>query len=121
MATVLVVDNDPNVLRVVASILEAGQYVARTAATGAEAIAIYRAETIDLVLLDRRMPKMDGERTLASIRKFDPKVRCLLMSASTYADQGQIADIGASGQVDKPFKGTELLSEIAAILESKGQ
>ncbi len=80
--TILVVDDEPVLLRVTARLLEKLGYRVLQAPSGEKALAIFkkRAPKIDLVLLDLIMPGLNGLNTLKHLRALDPKVRVLLLS-----------------------------------------
>jgi len=85
------------------------------AANGPEALDLYRRhhETIDVVLLDVRMPGRDGAQTLAALQEVNPRVRCCFMSGDLgpYTDRG-LRDLGASAVLQKPFR----INEVAQML-----
>ncbi len=87
------------------------------AADGQEALELYRhhCETIDVVLLDVRMPGLDGPQTLAALRKITPQIRCCFMSGylGNYSE-AKLRDLGAATVFAKPFR----LAEVAQVLEN---
>jgi two-component system, OmpR family, response regulator len=104
---VLVVDDDAAVRGVLSLALSHGGLDARLAASGPEAVAVYRehGRAIGLVLLDVQMPGgLDGPGTLAALREIDPGVRCVFMSgyAGLYPAQDLLA-LGALAFLPKPF------------------
>jgi len=108
---ILVVDDQEHVRSVVANLLRQADFAVRTAVDGWEAIELYRLHraTIDLVLLDVRMPGLDGPATLAALRRLEPLVRCCFMSGDLggYAE-GWLRDRGAALLL-KPFETAELV------------
>ncbi len=89
------------------------------AADGWEALDVYRdrREAVDVVLMDVRMPGLDGPRTLAELRQLDPKVRCCFMSGDLgdYTER-ELHELGATAVFLKPLHLDEVflaLSEIA--------
>jgi two-component system, OmpR family, response regulator len=80
---VLVVDDDDDVRRVVCLHLRRHGLTAREASGGHEAVAAYRASggAVGVVLLDVRMPGLDGPETLARLKEVDPSVRCCFLTA----------------------------------------
>jgi DNA-binding NtrC family response regulator len=103
MKRILVVDNDDGVRKMLDQAIRSLGYAASLAASGAEALEVYRSQKIDFVLLDLRMPEMDGPATLAALQTIDPGVCCCFMSASCVLTADEIADLGAGGFVPKPF------------------
>ena len=103
MKRILVVDNDAGVRKMLGQAIRSLGHDVSLAASGAEALEVYRAQKIDFVLLDLRMPEMDGPATLEALRTIDPAVFCCFMSASCVLTADEIADLGAGGFVQKPF------------------
>jgi YesN/AraC family two-component response regulator len=89
------------------------------ARNGAEALEMFRERfgEIDLVLLDRMMPRMTGDRVFAEMRRISPGVRGLL--ASGYDESGRIREIvaaGFGGFLQKPFRRQELGKKVRELL-----
>ncbi len=113
---VLVVDDEPAVLKAVTRILEHAGIEVRTAVNGAEAVEVYRehCDSIDCVLLDLNMPRLDGEEAFQEMKAVRSDVRVLLMSG--YAEQSvldRFRGAGLSGVLQKPIRAATLLSRIA--------
>jgi CheY-like chemotaxis protein len=110
---ILVVDDEPLIQRLVADILQQHGYAVLVAASGAEAVTLYQNHpgTIQLVLLDIRMPGLDGPATLEALRALDPQVRCCFLSGDLgdYTEE-DLLQRGAQGVLRKPFRVDELLS-----------
>lgn len=87
-------------------------------ASGAEAVAVYRRNQADisLVLLDVRMPEMDGPQTLTELRRIQPGVRACFMSGhlGDYTPE-QLHALGALRVFDKPFRLMSLADELQAL------
>lgn len=100
--TVLVVDDEPGVRELVRAVLQRSGLTVLVAEDGRSAVEIFRARAaeISLVLLDLRMPGLDGEETLAAMREIRPEVESILMSG--YSPSGMTAPITGSF-VQKPF------------------
>ena len=96
---ILVVEDEPWVLRMLDVALRQDGFAVRLAGSGTEAIDVYRRHrrAISLVLLDVQMPGLDGPRTLAALRKLDPHVRSCFMSghAGMYSTEDLLA-LGAA-------------------------
>jgi DNA-binding response OmpR family regulator len=111
----LVADDDDSVRRLLERGLQQAGYEVRLAKNGAEAVALYRQfrSEIDLVLLDVRMPELDGPQALAALRKENPAVRCCFISGHSGAyTQEELLSMGAEHYFRKPFS----LQEVAARL-----
>jgi DNA-binding NtrC family response regulator len=103
---VLVVDDDPDVLRFLDLALRQHGFAVRQARGGEQAVEVYRRQhqTIDVVLLDVQMPPPDGPQTFALLRAIDPGVQCVFMSGHTgvYTAEDLFA-LGAAYVLQKPF------------------
>jgi CheY-like chemotaxis protein len=112
---VLVADDNPAVLLVVEMALQSAGFAVRTAATGEEAVRLFvlHRGSIDVVLLDVRMPGMDGPQTLAALREIDPGVRCVFMTGDAAGHTGeQLLALGATGLLQKPFASMDELVQV---------
>ncbi|HVT44914.1 MAG TPA: response regulator [Thermoanaerobaculia bacterium] len=112
-ARILVVDDDESILLLMRNILREFQFEPLTARSGEEAISLARQSQPHLVLLDMRMPGMDGHDVIGALRA-EPEltgVPILILSGERLT-QEQIASCGAAGAIQKPFDLTELLEEI---------
>jgi len=111
--TILVVDDEPAIRRLVAAILQQQGYAVLLAPTGAEAVRLYQDHSgvIGTVLLDIRMPGLDGPATLEALRALDPQVRCCFLSGDLgdYSE-ADLLQRGARGVLRKPFRVEELVS-----------
>jgi CheY-like chemotaxis protein len=80
--TVLVIDDDPMSLELVAMFLEGEGFVVTTAGSGEEAVALLRKSAVDVVLTDMQMPGLSGTQLAAAVRETRPKARLISMSAT---------------------------------------
>lgn len=115
-ATVLVVDDEPQIRRVMRTTLTAQGYTILEARNGLEAIAKMRSERPDLVILDMNMPNMDGLETCREIRSTSSIPIIMLTVRSAEKDKVRALDAGADDYVVKPFGIEELLARIRAAL-----
>jgi signal transduction histidine kinase/CheY-like chemotaxis protein len=116
----LLVDDEPDVRRVTSNILERLGYVVITAEDGLTALQMFERgrESIRLVLLDVRMPRMDGAETLRRLRKLAPDLPVVIVSGfGADKDLEIIRNIGVQGVVEKPFTVAELSEAVARALE----
>jgi len=115
--SVLIVDDEPEILDLLREILEDEGYQTWTAADGPEGIELYKTSRPDVVLLDVTMPRMDGLRALCEIRRIDPCARVAMLTAN--GKQTVIKDAIQAGAVDfilKPFDITRVLSAVQELL-----
>lgn len=115
-ATVLVVDDEPQIRRVMRTTLSARGYTIVEARNGLEAITKMRSERPDLVILDMNMPEMDGIETCREIRSNSSVPIIMLTVRSAEKDKVRALDAGADDYVVKPFGIEELLARIRAAL-----
>ncbi|MEA2641308.1 MAG: hypothetical protein QOF51_2702 [Chloroflexota bacterium] len=108
---VLVVDDDPDIREAVGRALEAEGYAVATARNGAEALAIVERELPDLVLLDMRMPVMDGWAFARAVEERSLPLVICVMTAATDA-QVRAREINAAYVLSKPFDLEELLAVV---------
>ena len=121
--TILLVDDEPDVLSVGGQMLARLGYTVETASSGTAALKRYRMrkEAIDLVVLDMVMPGMGGGETFDRLRAFDPHVKVLL--ASGYSLEGQAEQImarGCDGFIQKPFDISGLSVKLRSLLDGTG-
>jgi CheY-like chemotaxis protein len=114
---VLIVDDDDAVRALLDVGLRQHGFVVWLAADGLEALRIYQGKgpEIDLVLLDVRMPAMDGPQTLAALSQLNPQIRSCFMTgqAGSYS-QDELLKLGAAHVFAKPFQ----LAEVAQFLQT---
>jgi len=117
--TILVVDDEAMVLDVGVQLLEAMGYTVKSAASGTEAIEIYRrhGDAIDMVILDMVMPDMGGGEVFDRFRQINPIAKILLSSG--YSIDGKAREIlarGCNGFIQKPFSMEKLSEKIRETL-----
>lgn len=119
MRTVLIADDDPDILALVTFKVKQAGYTLITATDGAAALAAARETPPDLAVLDVSMPRMSGLEVCRELRA-DPatkKVPVLLLTARAQeADIEAGFDVGANDYVVKPFSPRDLVARIIAIL-----
>ncbi len=113
---VLMVDDDPHVLRSLRAALESHGYRVRSAVNGPTALEACAAERPDVVLLDLALPGLDGVDVCRRLRNWS-RVPILVISARVHESQKvQALDAGADDYITKPFGTEELLARIRAAL-----
>lgn len=112
---VLVVDDDPSILDTVTAILSSEGYQVKAAGGGEEALALFSVWRPTLVLLDMRMPLMDGWAVARALREIGSKVPIVVMTAAENAKQWA-DEIDAAGHLAKPFD----LDDLLACVEEHG-
>jgi CheY-like chemotaxis protein len=108
---VLVVDDEPDIRATVSAMLETEGYAVDLAANGADALVTLEASQPDLILLDMRMPVLDGWGFAAELRRRGHQVPIVVMTAAR--DAARWADeIAADGFVAKPFRYDDLIGAV---------
>jgi two-component system KDP operon response regulator KdpE len=115
-ATILVVDDEPQIRRVLRSTLSSQGYVITDAKTGEEAVESVRKNKPDLVLLDVNMPGIGGIEACREIRRSSEAPIIMLTVRNAERDKVLALDAGADDYVVKPFGIEELLARIRAAL-----
>jgi two-component system KDP operon response regulator KdpE len=113
---ILVVDDEPQIRRVLRATLTGHGYEFYEARTGEEALEAIRANRFDLVLLDMNMPGMGGIETCRSIRGGSEVAIIMLTVRDSEQDKVAALDAGADDYITKPFSTPELLARIRAAL-----
>ena len=115
MTRVLVVDDEPQILRALRINLHARQYDVVTAGTGRGALEAAADAHPDLVILDLGLPDMDGVDVICSLRKWTQVPIVILSGRMNSAAKVDALDAGADDYVTKPFSVEELLARIRAV------
>ena len=111
-------DDDPNILDVVSELLDMEGYQVTTATNGAEALARIEETTPALVLLDMRMPVLDGWGFAKEVKARGLRLPILVMTAAQNA-RSWAEEIGAQGYVSKPFEVPALLDAVERLRGTK--
>jgi len=114
VATVLVVDDEPDVLLLLKIILESDGFDVRTAADGFEAMAICAEVRIDVVITDLMMPRMDGGELIRQIRSTEGLAAIPIIVVSARPDGVD----GADAVIAKPFSSQDLIARTRALADA---
>jgi two-component system KDP operon response regulator KdpE len=120
MTRILIVDDEPQILRALRINLTARQYEVVTAADGAQALAAARADRPDIVVLDLGLPDIDGVEVIHDLRAWSPVPIVVLSGRVDSHDKVDALDAGADDYVTKPFSVDELLARIRAVTRRRG-
>jgi two-component system, OmpR family, KDP operon response regulator KdpE len=113
---ILIVDDEPQIRRVLRAALSAQEYEVTDVRTGEDAVIALRDSRFDLVLLDMNMPGMGGMETCRQIREGGEVAVIMLTVRDEENDKVAALDAGADDYVTKPFSMPELLARIRATL-----
>lgn len=121
MARILVVDDEPDIVRVVVKIMEARGHTVATAKDGLEALERIKADPPDVVILDLNLPKLDGYEVCKRI-KTDPATRhvpvVMMTAAYVSVDDAKAGSIaGADEYVVKPFLREVLVHNVERLIK----
>ena len=117
--TILVVDDDPEIVSFLRRGLIFEGYAVETAADGTEALAKLRDKDLDLILLDIMMPGLDGIEVSKRLRQVSDVPILMLTAKGTVTDRITGLDSGADDYLVKPFDFDELLARIRALLRRR--
>ncbi|MCW8934560.1 MAG: PAS domain-containing protein [Gammaproteobacteria bacterium] len=118
--TILIVDDEPALLELTKDILYAHGYNVFCAENGEAALKILHNETIDLVLTDMIMPKMDGNQLIIEMKKKHPHIKILIASGfNDHQPNDSINNDLFENQLRKPYKSRELLNKIRSLLDPR--
>jgi PAS domain S-box-containing protein len=120
--TILLVDDEPDILEIIERLLNRANYRVITSIHGKDALELYEKhrKEIRLVILDLLMPGMGGKECLRALFRMDPNSRVLMVSG--YHEEGiteKLLDAGAKGFIWKPFDEPQLLEKIRAIIDAE--
>jgi len=116
MARVLVVDDEPQIRAILRAYLSAEGFQVQEAATGAQALHLLATEPPDLVLLDIRLPDLDGLEVLRTLRKTSDTYVVLVTARAEEVDKLIGLGVGADDYVTKPFSPREVVARVKAVL-----
>ena len=116
MTRVLVVDDEPQILRALGINLRARHYEVVLADTGAAALAAASTHNPDLVVLDLGLPDIDGVEVIRGLRGWSTAPIVILSGRSDSTDKVDALDAGADDYVTKPFAIDELLARLRAVV-----
>ena len=116
MTRVLIVEDEPQLLRALGINLRARRYDVRTASDGASALAVASRQPPDLVVLDLGLPDMDGVDVIHGLRGWCAAPIIVLSAREAQADKVAALDAGADDYVTKPFGMDELLARMRAAI-----
>lgn len=121
MSTILIVDDEPQILEILSSYLRKEGYHVITAEDGGQALECAATYPIGLIILDLMLPDMTGENVCREIRKTSRVPILMLTAKSGEADRITGLEIGADDYLVKPFSPRELVARVRAILRRIGE
>src|SRR5690242_17536292 len=118
-STILVVDDEPNLRRVLSAVLTRDGYNVLVASGGREAVRMAKEQPIDLLVTDFLMPDMSGLEVLSAVRKEHPGARALLISGhGTVRSAVDAMRLGAFDFLTKPFEVEQVRATVKRALDA---
>lgn len=118
--SILVVDDDANILRLICDILQKNEYQVHTALDGETALDLFVKKGPNLVLLDIMMPGIDGFEICEKIRHFSPVPIIMVTAKGDDNEKVKGLGLGADDYITKPFSSRELIARVRAALRRPG-
>jgi len=117
LPSILVVDDEPSLRKVMCASLSAEGYAIEEVGTGRDAVGLVQRRSFDLVLMDINLPGLDGLEACRKIRSIAPHTGIMMVTVrDTEDDKVQALEAGADDYVTKPFRLRELVARIGAVL-----
>ena len=120
MHKILIIDDEPDILRVLAMSLRADGYEVVTAASGEEGLAAFTEQQPDIVLVDIKMPGLDGIEVCKQIRAESDVPIIMVTARVEEIDRLLGLELGADDYVCKPFSPREVVARVKAVLRRAG-
>ena len=120
MHSILIVDDDPQFIKLLKKILGNAGYETMAAPDGEVGLETFKAHSPDLIIIDMIMPEKEGLETIIEIRRIDPKVKIIAISGGgrfdpfTYLPMAE--KLGAAETFTKPIDREELLEKVTSLL-----
>jgi two-component system, OmpR family, KDP operon response regulator KdpE len=116
---ILIVDDEPQILRFMKPALKAGGFEPLVAENAADAIRLAATQAPDLIILDLGLPDRDGKDVISAIRNWSQVPIIVLSARDRETEKVQALDLGADDYVSKPFGISELLARVRAGLRHR--
>ncbi|MGH7919589.1 MAG: response regulator transcription factor [Candidatus Dormibacteraceae bacterium] len=120
MTTVLVVDDDPKIVMLVAAYLEREGWEVEAASDGLQALRLLRSREYDAVVLDVMLPRLDGIGVAEEARRASTAPILMLTALGTVPDRVRGLEAGADDYLPKPFAPAELVARLRSLLRRAG-
>lgn len=115
--TILIVDDEPTIIRFIRANLEANGFETLSAMDGVKALEMIERELPDLIILDIKMPKMDGLEVCRQLREWSQIPIIMLSARGDEADKVECLNLGADDYIIKPFGVEELMARVRTVLK----
>ena len=124
MKKVLVVEDDKNNMRLIVKLLESAGYETIKAETGEKGVRLAVEEKPDLILMDIKLPGIDGVEATKQIRASEANGRILIIAVTSYAmagDREKLMQVGINGYIEKPLDPYTVIKEIEKICRKQAK
>lgn len=121
MNTILVVDDDPHIVRALAITLKGQGYAVVTAPDGQSALHSAAQKPVSVIILDLGLPDMDGTAVISALREWSSVPILVLSARHGSSDKVQALDSGADDYITKPFGLDELLARLRVLLRRRNE
>jgi len=118
--SILIVDDDPAILRLLSTNLKARGYEIFTATDGEESLETVQKDSIDLIILDLMMPKVDGVEVCRRVREWSDVPIIILSARGDENDKVKCLELGADDYLTKPFGIAELMARVKTAFRHRG-
>jgi DNA-binding response OmpR family regulator len=120
MANILLIDDNPGLLKMQVEFLRHAGHGVTTAANGKEGVQLGRSRPFDLLITDIIMPEKDGIEVIVELRRAIPRMKIIAISGGGRIGPSDYLDLahklGAATTLTKPFSGKDLVDAVAALL-----
>ncbi len=116
MKTILVVDDEPKIVKLVCDYLEHAGFAVRSASDGKSALSLARTDKPDLIVLDLGLPQLDGLDVTRELRRLSNVPIIMLTARADELDKLIGLELGADDYVTKPFSPKELVARVRVVL-----
>lgn len=121
MALILIIEDEPELVKILRSYLEKAGYNVVTASRGDQGLAVWQRQPPDLVLLDLNLPGMDGLDVAREIRRKDDTPIIMLTARVEETDRLIGLELGADDYITKPYSPREVVARVRAVLRRSGK
>jgi len=119
---ILIIDDEKEVLNMTSSILTESGYCVDTASSGKDGIKKYKETKPDLVILDLKMPNMDGSKVFRELTKINPNVQVILSTGFVDTqEKDELINSGAKGYIKKPYTAADIKKKVREVLNNVRQ
>lgn len=118
-ARLLIVDDEPQILRALRPGLEAAGYEVESVGDGADALQNIAARAFDIIIIDLGLPDMDGKDLIGRVREWTDTPIVVLSARDAEEEKIKALDLGANDFVNKPFSIGELMARLRAVLRAR--